>query len=143
MAYKKNKMEKIFNSICIKIEKGKPLRQILKEKNMPSTQTFYKWLEESEDKSKRYARACETRSDILFEEILEIADKQDQDITITAEGNEITNHNVINRSRLMVDARKWILSKMNPKKYGDKLEVDQKQKQIIQFENISKQFPDK
>jgi len=126
MAYTKKQIEDTFNSICKKIEEGKPLRQILKEKNMPSSQTFYKWIDDNEAKSKRYARACEERSDVIFEEILEIADNQDEDVVTTEEGKAITNHNVINRSRLQVDARKWILSKMNPKKYGDKLEVDQR-----------------
>ena len=31
----------------------------------------------------------------------------------------VTNHNVINRDRLRVDARKWAASKLAPKKYGD------------------------
>ena len=42
---------------------------------------------------------------------------------MSEDGKVVTNHNVIQRDRLRVDARKWALSKMNPKKYGDKVDV--------------------
>jgi hypothetical protein len=125
MAYKKEEIEKIFNSICIKIENGKPLRQILKEKNMPSSKTFFEWIDKDEEKIKRYARACEERADAIFEDMIEIADNQEGDVLQVGD-KEIVNHNQINRAKLRVDTRKWILSKMNPKKYGDKLELEQK-----------------
>ena len=43
---------------------------------------------------------------------------------IDKDGNEVVNHNVIQRDRLRVDTRKWYLSKLNPKKYSDKIQVD-------------------
>lgn len=119
MAYKENEIKDKFDYIIINIEKGRALRTILKDNLMPSSRTFFKWLDEDEDKVKRYARATEIRSEHIFEDVLKIADNNTADI-ITDENGERTNNDVIQRSRLMVDARKWYLSKLNPKKYGDK-----------------------
>lgn len=88
-----------------------------------STDMFYKWLNEDEKNAKKYARATEIRSEMIFEEMLEIADKQDKDVYIDAEGKERTDHNVIHRNKLQIDTRKWYLSKMMPKRYGDRLDL--------------------
>ena len=130
MAYSVEEINSKFNEIIGFISKDcLPLRKVLKKEGMPSTQTFYKWLDASDTKSKQYARACEDRHDFLFDQILDIADDQEGDIIII-DGKEVTNHNVIQRSRLRVDARKWALSKMNPKKYGDKVDVTSKGNEI-------------
>lgn len=126
MAYKEQEIESIFQSILNEIEQGKALRNILKEEGMPSTQTFYKWIEDNEDKSKRYARACELRAEQLFEDIIDIADDTSGDITYNKDGEEVLNSEFVQRSRVRIDARKWILSKLNPKKYGDKIEQTHK-----------------
>lgn len=119
MAYSENEIKDKFDYIILNIEKGRALRNILKDKEMPSNETFYNWIREDEDKSKQYARATEIRAEHIFEDILKIADNNVSDI-ITDENGERTNHDAIQRSRLMVDARKWYLSKLNPKKFGDK-----------------------
>ena len=89
----------IFEIIIQEIENGKALRNVLKQDKMPSTQTFYKWLTEDEIKSKHYACACELRADILFEEILEIADDSKKDTIITDQGITIDNE-FVQRSRI-------------------------------------------
>jgi hypothetical protein len=68
----------------------------------------------------------ELRQEKIFEEILEIADTPKEGIKKkeTDKGVEITTGDMIQHRRLQVDARKWMLGKMNPKKYGDKLETD-------------------
>ena len=79
----------------------------------------------SEDKklAENYARAMQLRQDALFDEIIEIADSQENDVSIDADGNAIINHNIVQRNKLQIDARKWSLAKMNPRKYGDKIDV--------------------
>lgn len=124
MAYSEEQKNKLFDEIISFISNDcMALRNVLKKDAMPSSQTFYKWLDEDEDKSKQYARATKVRADSLFDEILDIADAFENDVVLDKEGNPITNHNIIQRDRLRVDARKWALSKLNPKKYGDKLDV--------------------
>ena len=124
MAYTEEQIERAKNILIESITNGVSLsRAIVIYEDIPSRPTVYTWLDckhDNYDESffNNYVRACEDRADRIFEEILTISDKQGKDI-IKVDGKEITNHNVINRSRLMVDARKWILSKMNPKKYGE------------------------
>ena len=124
MAYTDKDKDNIFEYVCQEIEKGKALRNVLKDENMPSTSTFYQWLDNDEVKAKQYARATEVRADIIFDDILAIADENTNDTSINENGIEVVNNDVIQRSRLRIDARKWVLSKLNPKKFGDKIQTE-------------------
>lgn len=118
--------QELADSICEAISTtSKGLRAICAENNI-TTFTILKWLNENAEFSTQYARAKEAQADVLAEEILEIADDTSKDqMTIKKNGkNEVVeNSEWINRSRLRVDARKWIASKLKPKKYGDKTET--------------------
>lgn len=130
MAYSKEQIEKTFNEILIQISRDcLSLRKVLSQKDMPSSKTFYEWLDEDEEKVKQYARACEDRHDFLFDEILEIADENEADVYID-NGEAKIDGNTVQRSRLKIDARKWALSKMNPKKYGDKVDLTSNNKEL-------------
>lgn len=114
MGYTIEDKEAIFDEILREIEQGNSLISILRRKEFPSTITFYKWLEADENKAKRYARACEIRADVIFEDIIDIADHSEEDHT------PHTGMNVVQRDRLRIDARKWIVAKLHPKKYSDR-----------------------
>lgn len=119
------KKKQAFADILEHIISGKSLRSIIDNSDrniIPSMPTFMEWLEEDKEMANQYARGMAVRQEFLFEEILTIADKQCEDIIETPDG-QIINHNVIQRNRLQVDARKWMLGKMNPKKYGDKTDI--------------------
>jgi hypothetical protein len=88
---------------------------------MPARSTVYLWLATHNDFSDQYARAMEARTDAMAEEIIEIADDGRNDTYADDDGHEMTNHDVIARSRLRVDAHKWLMPKMAPKKYGDRV----------------------
>ena len=120
MAYSEKEVTEVFNTICDELEKGFSLRSILRRENMPSSRTFFKWIDEDTNKVKQYERSVELRSELLFDEIIEIADKQGEDVGEDEQGNKVINHNIVQRNRLQIDARKWALSKMLPKKFGDK-----------------------
>jgi hypothetical protein len=128
MAYSKIEKNELFIDICSEITKGKSLRNILKEEGMPSTATFFVWLSEDEEKLKQYTRACDIRAEVIFDEMLEIADDGTNDFVKkqTNEGLdvEVLNTEHVQRSRLRIDTRKWLLSKLNPKKYSDRLQTD-------------------
>jgi hypothetical protein len=66
----------------------------------------------------------QARTEAMAHEIEQIADDGSRDTYEDAEGNVKVDHDVIARSRLRVDTRKWLMSKLQPKKYGDKLDVD-------------------
>jgi hypothetical protein len=123
MAYSKEQIDTIFNIICQRIINGESVKSILRDKDMPSTQTFWDWLKNDKIKSNQYARAKEIMAERMFEDIILIADGTDDDIYVDENGIEQTNHNVIQRDRLRIDARKWNLSRMFPKKYGEKIDM--------------------
>lgn len=99
MAYSEEDIERIFSEVLEYIEEGKSLRSILLSNDMPSSRTFYSWLDEDKEKVKRYARATEIRAESIFEDMLEIADDGTNDfMTITkgeisynVEDKEVTN----------------------------------------------------
>lgn len=109
--------------ICALIIEGKSLRAICSAENMPGVRTVYSWLQANESFQQQYARAKEDQADTLADEILDIADDGGHDKIVTEDGTLI-DHDHITRSRLRVDTRKWIASKLKPKKYGERLDLN-------------------
>lgn len=122
-AYTEKDKERVFSEILFRISQGgESLRKILRPgQGMPAPETFYKWIGASEEMANRYARACEDRADGIFDEILEIADERNGDVSINDKGQPFIDGDAIQRARVRIDARKWALAKMMPKKYGDRL----------------------
>ena len=111
--------QQIFDEICVRIAEGESLRKICKDEKMPSLVAVWKWLNNSEELVKQYTRAREEQAETLVDEMIDIADYKRDDTYLDEHGNEIINQEVIARSRLRVDARKWVASKLKPKKFGD------------------------
>lgn len=115
--------------ICEEIASGRSLRDICRDEGMPHRATILRWLAKHEEFRDQYARAREAQADHMADEILEIADDGNNDWMerLGPEGQSrgwVVNGECAQRSKLRVDARKWLLSKMLPKKYGDKVEVE-------------------
>jgi hypothetical protein len=122
-----------FDAICLLVSNGKALRNAVKIHHI-STTDFYKMVDSDIERKEQYTRACEDRATAIFEDIIDISDDSSLDTTVVEKNGqtiEVENKEWVNRSRLRVDARKWILSKMNPKKYGDKIDVTSKDEKII------------
>ena len=102
------------------VENNKSMTSAIKGKLSKSI--FYDMISKDKEKANRYARACEVRADSLFDEIISISDNVGDDLVILPDGREVVDNAVIARDRLRADSRKWAASKMNPKKYGDKLD---------------------
>jgi hypothetical protein len=113
-----------FEYVCLEIEKGFALRNVVK--TFMSMDKFNELCRDNKDLNDRYARATAQRHDSIFEEMLDIADNSNLDVVIGEEGRVIVNGEAVQRSRLRIETRKWMLGKLAPKKYGDKLEVDHK-----------------
>lgn len=123
MAYSQEQIDKYFEAILLEIQEWRPVRQILQDKDKPNRDTFYKWLATDEKKAERYAHACNIRAENIFDEMIDIADDNKKDIRIDKDWNEIVNQDNIQRARLKVETRKWVLGKLNPKKFGDKIDM--------------------
>lgn len=128
MSKSKVNHEQFDNVISYIEDDGYPLRKALLQSNTPSNETFYKWIDGDEELAKRYARACEKRAEGIFEDILDIADDASNDVKAIDMGDGVVVEKVdyenIQRSKLRVDARKWMLAKMQPKKYSDRTHID-------------------
>lgn len=115
----------IAESICHQITRGMSLREICAADGMPVRDTVYHWLTKHNEFSDRYARACQLRAEYWAEEIVEISDdgRNDWMDRQVAPGvvRKMPDPEVVNRSKLRVDTRKWLMSKLQPKKYGDKI----------------------
>jgi hypothetical protein len=120
-AYTEEQVHDILDKVLIRIENGEALRTILKDDDMPSSRTFFKWLDSNELYVKQYARACEIRAENLFDEIIEIADDSSGDTKYDKDGNSYLDNEYVQRSRVKIDARKWVLGKLNPKRFSDKV----------------------
>jgi hypothetical protein len=129
MAYNENQIKTAKDIIIDEMVDGKSLVSIIdSNKDIPRIRTVFNWLNPESDYHDaeflhNYARAQLIRAEREFEEIKSIADSIEDDVVTDNEGNSVINQNVIQRDRLRVDARKWRISKMQPKKYGDKLDV--------------------
>jgi len=113
--------EELGTVICHRLIQGESLRAICRSTDMPALSTVCLWLSKHESFSVQYARAKEIQMEHKLEEMFEIADNSAGDITIGPDGRTIVNHENIQRARLRVDTRKWAMSKLAPKKYGDRL----------------------
>lgn len=101
------------------------VRKILESKDIfPSFSTFFKYLSENKELSDKYARAKELQAEILEGELLAIADEVSNDTIYTEKGDAIPNNEWMQRSRLRIDTRKWLMSKLLPKKYGEKIQTE-------------------
>lgn len=109
--------------ICSRMSEGESLRKICASEGMPAASTVFKWVHENEQFSKQYAKSRSIQMEHMAEDLIEIADDTQNDKYLDDNGNERTNNEAVNRSRLRVDTRKWLMSKMAPKKYGEKLDT--------------------
>jgi hypothetical protein len=92
--------------ICRRIVEGESLLAICRSEGMPCVSTIMKWRAAKPEFREQYLAAQLDRSDTHAEEALKIAD--DPDIPS-------------DQKRIMVETRKWVATKQNPRKYGDRV----------------------
>ena len=121
--------KKLGMEICARISEGRSVREIVKDNKMPSSSTIFRWLLDERYKKfwEQYKKARNIQAELMFEELLEIADDGSNDwverMGKSGESWWQVNGETIGRSRLRVDTRKWYLSKVLPKKFGEKLDM--------------------
>lgn len=113
----------VATAICARMSEGESLRSICRDPSMPALSTVFLWVSKHSEFSEQYRLAMASRADAMFEDMIEIADDSAEDYVNTDQGEKFNSEHV-QRSRLRLDTRKWMLSKMMPKKYGDKVAED-------------------
>lgn len=96
-----------FEAVLADVRAGVATRRAIVDHGV-SARAFYSALDADEGMAERYARARASSMDAIADDAMQIADDPEID----------PNH-----KRIMVDSRKWFLSKLAPKRYGDKLAV--------------------
>lgn len=100
-----------------------------KRPDLPNADTVREWRYLYPEFSGKYAQAKMIQADLLAEDCIDIADDSSNDIKINDEGYETFNGEFAARSRIRIDTRKWMASKLLPKQYGgDKELQDEKDK---------------
>jgi len=115
--------DEIFTQICeITSNTSKGIQVILKELDT-SVGVFWRFKESSTERQEQYTRAKNLQLLVLAGEILSISDDKADD-TLDGEFGKTGNSAAVNRAKLQTDSRKWLLSKLAPKEYGDKIQVE-------------------
>lgn len=113
------------DAICARLAQGESLRKACEAEDGPHPATILRWVDANQEFAQQYAQAREIGYSLLADEILEISDEsaieakydgEDVRLDLSATG--------VARNRLRVDSRKWMLSKMLPKRFGDKIDVN-------------------
>jgi hypothetical protein len=117
--------------ILQRLETGETLIGILDDPDprLPGTGTFYRWLESdagvADGFRERYAQARETHYRVMGEQIIALADRTRLGAKIKTEGGEVevVTQDMVDRAKLQIETRKWVLARLLPKVYGDRLDV--------------------
>lgn len=117
--------EEIFQAICSTLESSwKGINSLCREHDLESASSFYHYKNNNPQALERYTRAREIQLDYLEELLQELVFQETHDKQVV--GNVNIGANAINRDRLKADTLKFILSKLRPQKYGNRIEVNLK-----------------
>lgn len=105
--------------ICKQIALGNSLRAVCRAEGMPDMSTIYDWFPLYENFTKQYEKACKDRAESHHEDLNEINEEAIQ----YAKTNDFNVQAVMTAYKMKSDNMKWSMSKMVPKKYGDKMDV--------------------
>lgn len=112
--------QELADKICDGIANGWSMRTICDKEDMPALSSIFLWLRTYKEFSEQYARACEERTEAHNELLLDLGDEATelaQNVDPKASGA------VVQAVKLKADNLKWVMSKMKPKKYGDKIDM--------------------
>ena len=109
--------------ILERLADGDSLASICRDEGMPDERSVRRWARNHGEFGDQYAIARRLGYEKRADELLEIADDASADWIETENGHRILDNVHVHRARLMIDTRKWLLSKMLPKVYGDHVTV--------------------
>ncbi len=114
--------EQTFDAIMADIADGQPMRQAAENAGVSRRAAWYA-INSCDEWLHKYARAKDSMIEAMSDDMLAIADARETDVMVTEDGQRVIDNEAVQRARLRVDSRKWLLSKLAPKRYGDRLEL--------------------
>ena len=116
--------EKLGKEICRRLCDGLTLEQICRDDDMPNRTTIYNWRLDDGPFLTMYRRARLIQTEIFEDQILAVAHDGSNDwYDVESESGVAIakpDRENVNRSKLRVDTMKWVMSKRDPKQYGDR-----------------------
>lgn len=122
-------------AICLRLMLGQSLNEICRLDKYPSKTSVFSWLQKYPQFLNQYRHAREVQQETHLDEILEIADDGSNDwMERTGRAGESLGWQVngehVQRSKLRVDTRKWVMERMAAKTYGNKQSIDHTHKVV-------------
>jgi hypothetical protein len=114
----------IFDKVCVDLKESPLGLHHVCEKNNVKRTTFLEWVELSKENIDKYARAKDDQIEFVADEINRLTYEMQHLLREGVTYSEINVNAAVATLRVQVDALKWQLSKLAPKKYGDKIEVE-------------------
>lgn len=99
---------------------GELLKHILNDENMPTRMTIKREQDRDPEFAEAMKAARQVAADIYVEEMMEIADDATEDVR----PDGTINYELVARSKLRIDQRRWTASRLDPARYGDKVQTD-------------------
>jgi len=139
--------EKLVDDICEKLANSHLSIRKCCELHGISYAAFNNWINEKKEGNKdfhpyalsQYARAKEDQIKYLADEILRLTYEMQELIRVGKTYNEFNVNAAVAALRVQIDSLKWILSKLKPKTYGDKLDVTSDGEKLNQVFKIGDQ----
>lgn len=121
--------QSVVRGICLRLMAGQSLNEICRLDQYPQKQTILNWLHKHPEFFAQYRRAREIQQEHHLDEMLEISDDGSNDwMKRTGKDGESIgwqlNGEHVQRSKLRIDTRKWIMERMAPKGFGAKTALD-------------------
>lgn len=115
--------------ICTQLAQGNSLRAVCLQPGMPDRETVFTWLFRHEEFLGQYRAAREAQVHLYEDEMVEIADDGTNDwMERKNKDGEIVGYSLngeaVARSKLRVEQRRWVLERMQPKRFGSKVDVN-------------------
>lgn len=118
--------QELAEKICKAVSSSdKSLRKICEENDdFPTGAMVWHWMVGNPEFSDMYRKAKIAQADFMIDQISEISDNEEKDLLVNKDGVLVPNTAKIARDRLKVDTRKWIATKLIPRIYGEKSQVE-------------------
>lgn len=124
----------IKEELLIRVAEGESVFTISHDDHMPARSSIYKWMREDPSFAGEYAAALDQRADKYVEQIADLSAHMQQRAAMGASNEEVT------ALKTHINSLQWIAARLNPKKYGDKQQLDIDQKVTMDETQLDKRL---
>ncbi len=107
------------NKVCEQISLGNSLKRVCTSDDMPSIATVFNWLHSKKEFLDKYEQAIQERTEAQHEQLLDLGDEA---VHLAQNVDFKASNAVVSAVKLKADNMKWVMARMKPKKYGDKID---------------------